>query len=256
MRNDWKGNLYPPGPPQLAEIHRPALFLDLDGTLAAIVAKPGDTIIDSRRNRLLALLGKRLDGRLAIVSGRTIAEVDRILEASVAAVAGVHGLERRTAAGAWLTTHPHPRLAEVRAILEALAQTRDGLLVEDKGLSVALHYRGAPEAEASIRELGKELASHTGLVVQQGSLVIELRTPGPDKGDAIEAFMSEPPFAGSQPLFFGDDLTDEHGFAVVERMGGTGILVGTPRQTEASRQIPNVESVLDWLQAGVGADVI
>ncbi len=234
-----------PPPPALDTISGLALFLDLDGTLAALVARPEDTAPDPHRNKLLAHLQQRLDGRLAIISGRSVDEVDRILDGSVKAVAGIHGLDRRTAFGE--RAMPHPSLADARAIFHALAETQQGLIMEDKGLSVTLHYRGIPEAEPSIRELGKELSEQTGLVLQEGLMVVELRSPGPDKGDAIAAFMAEAPFAGARPIFVGDDLTDEHGFAVVERAGGIGVLVGSNRETGASRRLADVAAVIAWL---------
>jgi trehalose 6-phosphate phosphatase len=181
------------------------------------------------------------------VSGRQISDVDRILGGSVVAVAGAHGLERRSARGEIHRTMPHKGLADARVKLAALAQTRPGLLVEDKGVSLALHYRLVPQAEDEIRALGRQLAGETGLFLQEGKMVIELRTPGADKGDAIAAFMSEAPFKGARPIFLGDDLTDEHGFELVEGAGGEGVLVGPARQTCASRALPDVSAVLAWL---------
>ena len=224
-----------------------ALFLDLDGTLATIAPLPSDVQPNSERNALLMRLREFLDGRLAVVSGRTIFDVDRILNGSVIAVAGTHGLERRSASGEIHRTPPHPRLADARNALAALARTRAGSLLEDKGASVALHYRSVPQAEDEIRALGRNLAEATGLSLQEGKMVIELRTPGPGKGDAIAAFMDEAPFKGARPVFLGDDLTDEHGFELVECAGGEGVLVGSPRETHASRGLADVDAVLAWL---------
>lgn len=224
-----------------------ALFLDLDGTLAPIAPVPTDVRPEPQRNALLARVREFLGGRLAVVSGRPISDVDRILGGSVMAVAGTHGLERRSARGELHRTPPHNGLADARAKFAALAQTRRGLLVEDKGMSVALHYRRVPQAEGEVHALGRELAGVTGLSLQEGKMVIELRTPGADKGDAIAAFMTEAPFEGARPIFAGDDLTDEHGFELVENAGGEGVLVGPPRQTHASRALPDVKAVLAWL---------
>jgi trehalose 6-phosphate phosphatase len=224
-----------------------ALFLDLDGTLVPIVAVPGEVGPKPERNALLAHVRDCLGGRLAVVSGRPICDVDRILGGSVIAVAGTHGLERRSSFGAIHKTPPHKGLGLARAEFAALAQMRPRLLVEDKGVSLALHYRRVPQAEDEVRALGRQLADETGLVLQEGKMVIELRTPGADKGDAIAAFMGEAPFKGARPIFLGDDLTDEHGFELVEGAGGEGVLVGPARRTHASRALPDVSAVLAWL---------
>ncbi len=226
-----------------------SLFLDLDGTLAPIAPVPADVGPDTARNALLARVRAFLDGRLAVVSGRPVADVDRILGGGVAAVAGTHGLERRTVLGETRSMPPHPGLARARTAFAALADAQKDLLMEDKKLSVALHYRRVPRAEEEIRALGRRLAEATGLSLQEGSMVMELRTPGADKGDAIAAFMNEAPFKGARPIFVGDDLTDEHGFEYVEGAGGAGVLVGPPRETHASRGLADVDAVLAWLGA-------
>ncbi len=226
-----------------------ALFLDLDGTLAPIADTPSDVGPDPRRTELLKRLAARLGGRVAIVSGRTLEEVDRIVEGAVIAAAGVHGLERRTASGARLSLAPHPALAVARERLLTAARSVDGLLVEDKGLGVTLHYRAAPGAADMARTLGRRLANETGLALQEGHMVVELRTPGPDKGDAVAAFMAEAPFKGAAPVFVGDDATDEHGFAIAAAQGGYGVLVGPARPTAARFRLGDVEQVIAWLEA-------
>jgi trehalose 6-phosphate phosphatase len=225
------------------------LFLDLDGTLAAFESVPQAVGPDTRRNGLLRRVADRLDGRLAVVSGRSIGEVDRILEGAVTAVAGLHGLERRSASGLVTGRPPHPRLEEARAALEAFVWRRPGLTLEDKGICLALHYRGAPTLGASALALVRGLALARGMVVQQGDCVVELRPSGPDKGDAIAAFLMEPPFIGGLPVFVGDDLTDEDGFRAAAAAGGLGVLVGRPRNTRATYVLPDVGAVIDWLEA-------
>ncbi|WP_337187805.1 trehalose-phosphatase [Phenylobacterium sp.] len=235
-----------PGPLALGDT---ALFLDLDGTIAPIADRPGDVGPDPRRTRLLERLDAGLCGRLAVVSGRTLPEIDAILEGKVAWAAAVHGLVRRGAGRAVLEVPAHPELPAVRARLRAFAAGADGLIVEEKGASVALHYRLAPACAAEARRLARDLAAETGLTIQEGDMVAELRTPGPTKGDAVRAFMAMGAFAGATPVFVGDDVTDEHGFAEVRRLGGYGVLVGAPRATAATFGLHDVDEVLAWLEA-------
>jgi len=239
-----------PGPKPLA-LRGCALFLDLDGTLAPIAARPQDVRPDPRRSDLLERLAEVLDGRLAVVTGRTLADVDRILEGRVAAVAAVHGLVRRDAEGRLHERPPHPALAEAAGALRAFAAKDSGLIVEDKGQSVALHFRLARHHAAAARALARRLALQTGLTLQDGDMVEELRTPGPTKADSVLSFMAERPFSGATPLFLGDDATDEDGFAAARHLGGAGILVGAPRPTRAKYRLPGVEAALVWLEAAL-----
>ncbi|MBS0360866.1 MAG: trehalose-phosphatase [Proteobacteria bacterium] len=242
-------NLSPP-PPRPLRLAETALFLDLDGTLAPIAARPQDVGPDPRRTDLLEALTRRLDGRLAVISGRTLDDVDHILEGCVPAVAAVHGLVRRDADGLVSESSPHPAIAKATAALRTFAVHDPGLLVEDKsGLSVALHFRQAREHAAAANAFARELAEQTGLGLQGGDMVAELRTPGACKGDSLRAFMAEPRFAGARPVFVGDDLTDEDGFAAAEALGGFGVLVGPPRATGARFRLDSVADALDWLEA-------
>ena len=239
-----------PAPLALAET---ALFLDLDGTLAPISPRPEDVRPEPQRTALLHALARALDGRLAVISGRTLDEVDRILDRSVAAVAGVHGLERRFADGAIWRAQASPELAAARTALAPLTRAWPGAWLEDKGLSLAVHYRAAPAAVEAVRQAAEALARDGGLVLQAGDMVLELRTPGPDKGDAVRAFMAHAPFAGARPIFVGDDLTDEHGFIAAAEIGGFGVLVGGDRETTALAGLADVAAVRAWLQTSLAA---
>jgi trehalose 6-phosphate phosphatase len=230
-----------------------ALFLDLDGTLAPIAARPQDVGPDPRRTGLVERLAHALDGRVAVISGRALTDIDRILERRIRPVAAVHGLVRRRTDGGIEETPPHPDLAVARDAFRALAAAAPGLLVEDKGNSVALHYRQAPGFAEPARAEAARLAAETGLTRQDGAMVVELRTPGPNKGDCVRAFLAEPPFRGARPVFVGDDLTDEDGFAVAEALGGFGVLVGAPRPTRARYRLADVSETLDWLEAALWA---
>ncbi|HEX6860579.1 MAG TPA: trehalose-phosphatase [Caulobacteraceae bacterium] len=234
-------------PPAIDPAHT-ALFLDLDGTLAGIEAHPDHVVASPERTRVIREAARRLDGRLAVVSGRSLGDLDRILERAVPAAAAVHGLVRRNAAGAVMTRAPHPGVNTARVMLDRLAD-RPGIMIEDKMLGLAIHYRGAPEREAEVIDIARRTAATTGLVLQLGSMVAELRTPGADKGASVRAFMSEAPFAGATPVFVGDDLTDEDGFAAAAELGGHGVLVGPGRESAAHYRLEDVEAVLAWLSA-------
>jgi trehalose 6-phosphate phosphatase len=235
--------------PKPLRLGESALFLDLDGTLAPIAARPQDVRPDSKRTRLLERLNERLGGRLAVISGRTLADVDRILEGRVACVAAVHGLVLRERDGRVHERTPHPGLASATEALKAFAARDSGLIVEEKGASVALHFRLARQHAPGARAIARRLAHETGLTLQDGDMVEELRTPGPTKGDSIRAFMETELFSASVPVFVGDDVTDEHGFEEVARLGGFGVLVGPHRETRARCGLPGVAEVMAWLEA-------
>lgn len=234
-----------PAPPALDPAHT-ALFLDLDGTLAPIEARPDQVAPQAERTRLLKAAVRRLSGRLAVVSGRSLDDLDRILEGAVPAAAAIHGLVRRTAAGGVLAQPPHPGLNAARIMLDRLAD-RPGVLIEDKRLGLAVHFRKAPERADEVTDLCRRVAATTGLVLQLGRMVAELRTPGAHKGDSVRAFMGEAPFAGATPVFVGDDITDEDGFAAADALGGYGVLVGEARETAARYRLDDVDAVLAWL---------
>ena len=239
-----------PAPPVLS-LGKAALFLDLDGTLAPLSARPQDVGPETRRNDLLVRLQAALGGRLAVLSGRTLEDIDRILEGKVVAVAAIHGLVRRGPDGVVHRSEPHPALPGVVARLRAFAAGQPGLIVEDKGLSATLHYRQAPGMAAAVRRLTLAIATETGLTLQHGAMVEELRTPGSTKGDSLCAFLEQQPFAGARPVFLGDDDTDEHGFQAAQGLGGLGVLVGPARPTEACRGLTDVGAALDWLEASL-----
>lgn len=238
-------------PPRPLELGETALFLDLDGTLAPIAARPQDVRPDPRRTSLLERIAHRLDGRLAVISGRTLEDVDRILEGCVTTVAAVHGLVVRSPDGRVQARPPHPALSEAADALRSFATRDSGLLVEEKGQSVALHFRLAGHHAGDARACARAIAAQTGLVLQDGDMVEELRTPGPTKGDSVHSFMGAAPFAGARPVFVGDDATDEDGFEAAQAMTGEGVLVGPQRPTRARFRLADVDAALAWLEAGL-----
>ncbi|HEY0925751.1 trehalose-phosphatase [Brevundimonas sp.] len=235
-----------PAPP--SRLDRVALFLDLDGVLAELADTPEAVAPEPRRTAVLTALAPRVGGRVAIISGRTIAEIDRISDRSMASASGVHGLERRRADGTFLRAEASESVRNAVAAFEDFARSRPGVIVEDKAVAAGLHYRGAPEAAPDAEILTRRLAAETGLMLQPGNMVIELKTPGASKGTALKAFMQEAPFAGGVPVMLGDDLTDEDGFRAATELGGFGVLVGPPRETAARYGLPGVTAVLDWLE--------
>jgi trehalose 6-phosphate phosphatase len=232
-----------------ATLVRPALFLDMDGVLAPLAPTPSDVGPVARRTILLEALIERLSGRVAILSGRTLEEIDRISGDAARSASGVHGLERRRHDGETERAEVPDSLREVFSAFNAFALKRPGILVEDKGASVGLHYRQVPDSREDATALASRLAGETGLTLQPGHMVLELKTPGADKGTALTAFMAEPPFLGSVPVMLGDDLTDEFAFEAATALGGFGILVGPKRATAARYRLDDVEAVLTWLES-------
>jgi trehalose 6-phosphate phosphatase len=233
--------------PPLSILDGAALFLDFDGTLVELADAPDAISVAPDVPPLLARLDRRLEGRLALVSGRSIGDLERHLDCSGIGVSGSHGLELRLRDGGHLTLGGRHDLSAARQEVHRLASAAPGLIVEDKPFSIALHYRQAPAEEARVAKAMSELAGRTGLALQEGKMVVELRPAGADKGDAVRAFMAEPGFAGARPLFVGDDLTDEDAFAAAASMGGGGILVGPRRATAAHWRLPDVRAVIAWL---------
>jgi trehalose 6-phosphate phosphatase len=236
-------------PPRSELLDGAALFLDFDGTLVELAESPDLIRVSPTLEPLLDRLRRRLEGRLAIVSGRSLADLERHLPAPGIAFSGSHGLELRLAGGAALPLSVPAGLDDVWERVRDFAAGMDGLLAEAKPAGIALHYRQAPEAAARVEAFMKALARRHGFSVQPGKMVVELIPFGATKGDALRAFMTEPDFARARPVFVGDDLTDEHGFTAAESLGGAGVLVGPPRQTAARYRLPSVAAVADWLGA-------
>jgi len=237
-------------PPPPLDAGRDALFLDFDGTLVELADSPGAIRVEPGLVPLLERLRQRLDGRLAIVSGRAIADLERHLPAAGIAFSGSHGLELRFADGTRLPLSVPIGLDDVRAEVERFAAPVPGLIVEGKPAGIALHYRLAPEQGPRADAFMAALAKARGFSVQRGAMVAELRPSGATKGDALKAFMTEPDFAGARPWFVGDDLTDEHAFEAAAALGGAGILVGPPRETAARYRLDSVGAVAGWLRLG------
>jgi trehalose 6-phosphate phosphatase len=234
-----------------------ALLIDVDGTLLEIAPHPDRVEVPPGLPRLLERLSGERDGALALISGRPIADLDRLLQPWHGAAAGLHGIERRRPDGSRVESAAVPAdraaaaaLDRLRPELQALERQRPGVWLEDKGRTLALHYRAVPEAEAEIRDRAEQLLREQGdgLRLIPGRMVVEFQPRHHGKGGAIAAFMAEPPFRGRLPVFLGDDTTDEEGFAEVNRRGGLSIRVGAPLATSAAAgSLPSVAAALDWL---------
>lgn len=231
-----------------------AYFFDLDGTLIDFADTPSAVRVSEDVRLLLERLHRATGGAVALLSGRAIVEIDRLFPHARLAAAGQHGLERRSARGT-LTRHVIARrgFERVRLRLASAVHGKAGLLLENKGLSLALHYRRAPRLGAYAHRLARSMLPAIGrrFCIQRGKYVVEMRPAGKDKGAGIVEFMREPPFRGRTPVFVGDDATDEFGFATVNRLGGHSIKVGVG-PTAARWRLPNVRAVREWLAGAAG----
>ncbi len=229
-----------------------AVFLDVDGTLLEIAPRPELVRVPVGLPALITRLAEQRQGALALISGRPLAQLDLLFRPWRGAAAGLHGSERRRADGVLdciLDSAGAAALDLIRPRLEALTGGASGLILEDKGATLALHYRAAPEREMEIRSHAAALQREAGtaLRVITGKMVVEFQPLGVNKGLAIAAFLEEQPFLGRTPVFVGDDTTDEDGFAEIRRRGGIAVRVGCPRETAANYRLSSVEAVLDWL---------
>jgi len=208
--------------------------------------------VPGRLPGLIARLAKERQGALALISGRPLAQLDRLFQPWHGAAAGLHGIERRRADGT-LDRIPdsagEAALDRIRPKLAALAGEGSGLTLEDKGAALALHYRAVPAREPEIRNYAETLQREEGMTLRliAGKMVFEFQPHSANKGAAIAAFLAEPPFLGRRPVFVGDDTTDEDGFAEVRRRDGIAVRVGSPSTTAANYRLPTVGAVLDWL---------
>lgn len=248
--SEAEGRLRGPSAPPPLSLGRHALFLDLDGTLFDIAPTPADVRFDEGVSELLTQLARRMDGALAIVTGRSIRDADRILGGCVRWISGVHGREWLTEKGE-LVVAAADELAPVReqARRWALALPHR-VVIEDKSCGVAFHYRHAPEAETVVRAGVETLARERGLLAQHGKMVSELLPIGPAKGEAVARLMRAAPFAGRIPVAVGDDDTDEDAFAAAAAFAGFAVSVGR-RWTSAKFVLPTVADVRAWLSAAI-----
>ena len=235
------------GLPRLTPGH--ALFLDFDGTLVDIASQPDAVRVEDGLVPALQSLHHFLQGALAIITGRTLADIDHYLAPLRLNVASEHGAQHRHHAATGVdrsVSSPDLRAAEQR-LKAALLQYPD-LLLEPKTAGLALHYRNAPALEPICAKLMDDIARDMpGMEILRGKCVLELKPAGPNKGRAVQEFMQLPPFNGRTPIFVGDDVTDEAAFVAVQQMGGIGIKVGHGTSVAAMR-VESAAQVRAWLQ--------
>jgi trehalose 6-phosphate phosphatase len=226
-----------------------SLFIDFDGTLVDLIDRPDEIVIDDPLRDLLGKVGAAMPGRVAIVTGRSLEQIDRFLGETIRgmAVAGSHGIERRLGNGALNLPETVPDMEQPLAALVNFARCHPGTIVEHKRYGAALHYRLAPQIEAEAHGLVRNLADQFGFGFQTGKMMAEFKIADGDKGQAVSAFLAQPSMTGTIPWFIGDDLTDEAGFVAATSFGGGGIFVGPPRETAASYALADVSAVRAWL---------
>ena len=222
----------------------PALFFDFDGTLVDIAATPEAVFVSAELRDAMARLRETVGGAVALVSGRSLATLDAHFAPLVFDAAGLHGLEVRVQGRVLEREPPSHRLRAVAETLRHRAIAWPNAIVEDKMQSVAIHWRLAPEAEGAIRDLLEEIAAALGedFRIQWGKAVAEILPVGFHKGGAIDVLMDLPPFAGRTPVVFGDDVTDEDAFRIVNARGGYSVKVG-PEKTAATFRLPHARDV-------------
>jgi trehalose 6-phosphate phosphatase len=232
--------------------HDACLFLDVDGTLLDFAATPDAVWVDGALIELLDSAARVTQGAVALISGRSIAQIDRLFAPLRLPAAGVHGHERRDAGG---TIHRQSvldeRLPAARLTLEEFARSHEGLLLEDKQSALALHYRRVPHLEQCARVMISQLLISLlpEYELLEGDAVLEIKPASHNKATAIEAFLRESPFAGRVPVFLGDDLTDYDGFVAVRKHGGVAIAVGD--RVSAQWRLTDPAAVRAWLRSFV-----
>lgn len=238
-----------PNPPALDALSAEgpvALFLDFDGTLIDIAPTPDGIAVPDHLAERLTALSERLDGRLALISGRAIVDLQRHLGDFRLVAAGSHGVDCRAADGSSIGEEPNgmsPSLLEEVQVFVA----EKGLTQEDKPHGAALHYRTDPSLEEEVLDFARRKADEHGLDLKRGKCVVELVSPGANKGAAVHRIMDAEPFAGSRPVFVGDDVTDEDGMAAAQEYGGFGIAVGERDSAQAKYSLATPAAVHHWL---------
>jgi trehalose 6-phosphate phosphatase len=231
--------------------HRWALFIDIDGTLLGMAPTPDAVRVPASLIRLLERLAGDLGGALALLTGRRIANADRLFAPLELVAAGVHGTELRSERGGQITALAPPMPAGVITALNELSHLADGILVEQKGAGLAVHYRNAPHMRQILEaKLMAIMAASCGdLLLRQGRMVLEIGPKGFSKGTALGWLAARPPFKGRLPVMVGDDAADESALIEAERLGGVALRVAGEHFGSEAADFDSVASVRAWLEA-------
>jgi trehalose 6-phosphate phosphatase len=228
-------------PPLPADLGQLAVLLDVDGTLLDLAPTPREVFVSHALRDTLARLWQRTGGAVAFVSGRPVSELDLIFSPLQLPAIGGHGAELRTVAGAAPEAPRLPPLdPNVKRQFAAIAESGPGIILEDKGYSLALHYRLAPDKERVVREAAAKVCAGVetpAIELLPGKLVVEIKQSGFTKATAVRELMTYPPFAERRPIFIGDDVTDLGVFEILPDFDGIGISVG--------RKVPGVAACLE-----------
>jgi len=253
-RSEGRGRAVRTGAPAVRAA-RAAWFLDFDGTLVELAETPDQVRVEAEVVDMVRDLERASHGAVALISGRRIEDIDRLFAPLRLPVAGQHGAERRGASGR-LHRYPANRrgIGTMHGMLRAWVERRPGLLLENKGSTLAVHYRRAPELAEPLGTFMLELVArmHGSYCLQGGKRVFEIRPSGMDKGSAVLEFMREPPFIGRMPVFVGDDISDESALAAVLNLGGTAVKVGDG-DSIAPWRLQGVADVHAWIRSSIAA---
>jgi trehalose 6-phosphate phosphatase len=233
------------------ELRQFAVLLDVDGTILDIAPTPKQVTVPPSLLRTLSAINDHVDGALALVSGRPVAELDFIFAPLRLAAIGGHGAEIRLPAGGGMPERfAKPLDHEIKRRLKDIAARHTGVTVEDKDYSLALHYRLAPAQGPNVVEEVRRACKDAppgSIEILPGHAVIEVKSAGFDKGTAVRLLMSHPPFVGRRPIFIGDDKTDEAAFAVVPEFNGIAVSVGR-KVPGAQDRFKSPAEVRQWLE--------
>lgn len=233
-----------------SRLDQSALLLDIDGTLLDLAPTPREVWVPPALAKTLNRLVERTSGALALVSGRSLNDIDLIFAPEQFSAVGGHGAEMRISVdNEAVATHAPPMDKELKRRLAAIAKLSPGILLEDKGYSLALHYRLAPHAEKAIYaavSLIRADLPNAPIEVLPGKCVCEIKHSGFDKASGVRELMNHEPFKGRHPIFIGDDVTDESVFALMPELGGLAYSVGRRAQGVAGH-FDEPGDVREWL---------
>ena len=233
----------------VSELRQCALLLDIDGTILDLAPAPQEVWVPAELRNTLSRLEDLTGGALALVSGRSLHDIDLIFSPLQLAAVGGHGAELRVTPGGEAVMRARELNPVLKRKLSTLTELGPGILVEDKGYSLALHYRLAPEQGDALRAAIQDICATVprgSVEILPGKLVFEIKTAGINKAGAVRELMKYPPFKGRKPIFIGDDTTDEPVFPILSQFGSLGFSVGRV-VADVNGHFEKPESVRAWL---------